>query len=199
MEALVSILSRETDFEIVHAMEDVQQQDIEKVLESKPDVILMDIRFDGKKLGIDATSTIKQKLPATEIIIFTDYPDEDVLKAAIKAGASGFLLKNEVCGAGVIVDAIHAVYRGGGYITPSMTRKIMNVIKKSPNDSYLLTPRELQVLALLAVGRDNRKIAKVLEIKTRTVANHVSEILFKMRVNNRTEAAAKAREKGLIK
>lgn len=80
-----------------------------------------------------------------------------------------------------------------------MTRKIMNVIRKSPNDSYQLAPRELQVLELLTVGKDNRKIATNLVTKIRAVVNHVSEILYKMNAGNRTEAAAKAREKGLVK
>jgi DNA-binding NarL/FixJ family response regulator len=197
-EALVSVLSKEKGIEIAGATEGVQEG-IEEAIKIKPDVVLMDIRFHTENLGIGATSTLKEKLPKTKVIIFTEFPDEEILRGAIKAGASGFLLKKEVQDPDIIVKAIQTVYRGDAYITPSITAKILNEIKRlTEKCKFELTKRELQILRYMTEGKDNNGIAKALDIDIRTVANHVSNILFKMNAKNRTEAAAIARKEGLI-
>ncbi|HDH06016.1 MAG TPA: response regulator transcription factor [Nitrospirae bacterium] len=197
-EALVSVLNKEKEVEVLGATGNVREG-IEEVARTRPEVVLMDIRFHGENLGIGATSTIKDKLPETNVIIFTEFPDEDTLQSAVKAGASGFLLKREVQDPDILINAIRAVHHGDAYMTPSMTSKILKVIKRlTDNSKYELTKRELQILKLITDGNDNKKIAKELDIETRTVANHVSNILFKLNVKNRTEAAAVARKEGII-
>jgi DNA-binding NarL/FixJ family response regulator len=197
-EALVSVLSTKKGIEVVGAPEDVQEG-IEETIRLKPDVVLMDIRFHGENMGIGATSTIKEKLPETKVIIFTDYPDEQNLRDAVKAGASGYLLKKEIQDPDTIVEAIYAVYRGNAYMTPAITAKLLNVIKNlRTSREYSLTEREMEILRVIAEGKDNREIAGVLNIHVRTVANHVSNILYKINARNRTEAVAIARRDGLI-
>ncbi len=172
---------------------------LERALKINPDVVLMDIRYHGENLGIEATSTIKKKLPETKVIVFTAFPDEENLRDAVKAGASGYLLKKEVQDPDTIVQAIHTVYRGNAYMTPAITAKILNIIKSlTKKREYELTKREVEILRLIADGKDNSEIANALSINIRTVANHVSNILFKMNAKNRTEAAAIARKDGII-
>jgi DNA-binding NarL/FixJ family response regulator len=196
-EALVSVLGKDQDIEITGAVENAREGKGE-CIRSKPDVVLMDVLFHGERLGIEATSSIKEKLPETKIIIFTEFPDEETLQDAVKAGASGFLLKKEVQDPEIIANAIRTVHRGEAYLTPSMTEKILKVVKRlSQNDNYDLTKRELEVLQQIVAGKDNRGIAGELCIDIRTVANHVSNLLFKMGAKNRTEAAAIARKKGI--
>jgi DNA-binding NarL/FixJ family response regulator len=197
-EALVSVLSKEKGIEIAGATENVQEG-IEEAARIKPDVVLMDIRFHKENLGIGATSTLKEKLPETKVIIFTEFPDEEILRGAIKAGASGFLLKKEVQDPDIITNAIRTVHRGDAYITPSITAKILNEIKRlTEKCKFELTKRELQILRFMTEGKDNNGIAKALDIDIRTVANHVSSILFKMNATNRTEAAAIARKEVVV-
>jgi len=203
-EALVSVLSKVDGIEVVGASEEVQEG-LDRALKVKPDVVLMDIRFKTKAsdkqedLGIKATSVLTEKLPDVKVIVFTDFPDEDNLHGAVKAGASGYLLKAEVQDPDIIVQAINSVYRGEAYMTPSMTAKILKVVKKLSKDcKYDITKREREIMRLIAEGKDNKEIAKTLNINVRTIANHVSNILFKMDAKNRTEAAVIARKDGVI-
>jgi len=197
-EALVSALGKVKGIEIAGATEHVNEG-LNEVKNIRPDVVLMDLLFHGKNLGIQAISDIKEKLPETKVIVFTEFPDEDTLRRAVKAGASGFLLKKEVQDPDIIINAIRTVYQGDAYLTPSMTAKILKVVRHlSGNDKYELTKREKEILKLIAEGKDNKEIAKGLAIDIRTVASHVSSILFKMNAKNRTEAAAIARKEGLV-
>jgi DNA-binding NarL/FixJ family response regulator len=197
-EALVKVLGQEKDLAVVGAVEDVREG-MEKVVKAEPDVILMDVLFKGQRLGIDATAALKKQFPEAKVIVFTEFPDEQTLRDAVTAGASGFLLKREVQAPELIVAAIRSVHRGDAYLTPSMTAKILSVVQRlAEPDRYGLTKRELEVLVLIAEGKDNKGIARLLGIDDRTVANHVSNLLFKMNAKNRTEASAIARREGLI-
>ncbi len=197
-EALVSVLGKGDGIEIAGAVEDVREG-MKECARIRPDVVLMDVLFHGKKLGILATAELINKLPETKVIIFTEFPDEDILKSAVKAGAAGFLLKKEVQDPDIILQAIRSVHRGDAYMTPSMTAKILRVVQRlSDHDKYALTKRELEILKPVSEGKDNKEIAEALDIDVRTVANHVSNLLFKMNAKNRTEAAAIARREGII-
>ncbi len=197
-EALVSVLGKRDEIEIVGTAEN-PDEGIKEAVKIKPDIILMDIRFQNENRGIEATSTLLRELPETKVIIFTEFHDEENLRKAINAGASGFLLKKEVKDPDAIFNAIQAVYYGDAYITPSITAKVLKEIKRlSGKNKIELTKRELEVLNIMAFGQDNRGIAKELNIDIRTVANHVSNILFKMTAKNRTEAVAIARKEGMI-
>lgn len=197
-EALIAVLEKAADIELAGSCDRVKDG-LTECETMKPDVVIMDVQFHGEKLGIEATSALKKTLPHAKVIIFTEFPDEDILRSAVQAGASGFLMKKEVEDPDVIIGAIRAVHRGEAYLTPSMTAKILNVVQRlSDNDKYGLTKREIEVLKLIAEGSDNRSIAKGLSIDERTVANHVSNLLFKMSAKNRTEAAAIARRERLV-
>lgn len=192
------MIGKEEGIDVIGDAEDLHEG-LDRALKINPDVVLMDIRYHGENLGIDATSTINKKLPETKVIVFTAFPDEENLRNAVKAGASGYLLKKEVQDPDTIVQAIHTVYRGNAYMTPAITAKILNVIKNlTKNRQYELTKREVEILRSIAEGKDNSEIANALSINIRTVANHVSNILFKMNAKNRTEAAVIARKDGVI-
>ncbi len=197
-EALMAVLEKAADIELAGASDRVKDG-LEECKTLKPDVVIMDVQFQGEKLGIEATVSLRKALPGTKVIIFTEFPDEAILQSAVQAGASGFLMKKEVEDPDIITGAVRAVHRGEAYLTPSMTAKILNVVQRlSEHDKYGLTKREMEVLKLIAEGSDNRGIAKTLSIDERTVANHVSNILFKMNAKNRTEAAAIARREGIV-
>ena len=197
-EALVAVLGKADDIQIVGAVEEVQEG-FRETVKLKPDVVLMDVLFHGVRLGIQTTAAIKKALPETKVVVFTEFPDEDTLRNAVKAGASGFLLKKEVQDPDIIVNAIRTVHHGHAYLTPLMTEKILNVVRHaSEKDGYELTRREREILQLINEGKSNKAIARELSIDIRTVANHVNNLLYKMDAKNRTEAAAIARKEGLI-
>lgn len=197
-EALVSVLGKDDRIEIAGTAEDVPTG-LEDCSRTKPDVVLMDVLFRGERLGIHATGELKKRQPNAKVIIFTEFPDDETLQSAVKAGASGFLLKKEVQDPDIIVNAIRTVHHGDAYLTPSMTAKILKVVRRlTDKDKYELTKRELEILKLVTDGKDNKEIANILDIDIRTVANHVSNLLFKMSAKNRTEAAAIGRREGLL-
>jgi DNA-binding NarL/FixJ family response regulator len=198
-EALVRVLGQDETIEVVGAAEDAQES-LERAIEIQPDVVLMDVMFGGRPDGIDATITLKARLPATRVIIFTEQADETILQRAIGAGASGLLLKPEVQDPDVVARAIHTVHRGDGYLTPAMTERVLAVVRRlaKPNQ-FDLTRREVEVLELLVEGKDNRRIGQELAIDERTVAKHVGNLLFKMSAKNRTEAAAIARKEQILR
>jgi DNA-binding NarL/FixJ family response regulator len=161
-------------------------------LSSRPDVILMDVRLtDGN--GIEATREIQSRLPETRILMLTSYPDDEALFASIIAGASGYLLKSVKPAA--LLSAVHCIARGESLLDPAVTRKVLMRVLQSKaldRDEKLarLTPREEQVLGLLATGMTNVQIGREIHISDKTVKNHVSTILGKLEVARRTEAAA---------
>jgi DNA-binding NarL/FixJ family response regulator len=198
-EALIAVLSREKDVAVIGAAEEVREG-LDQAVSAQPDVVLMDVLFHGEKLGIEATATLKERLPDTKVIVFTESPDEETLRGAVTAGASGFLLKREVQEPEVVVNAIRAAQRGEAYLTPSMTAKILAVLQEqAAPHRHGLTKRELEVLGLIAEGKNNKRIGRQLGIDERTVANHVSNLLFKLNARNRTEASAIARREGWLR
>lgn len=197
-EAIVTVLGRESGIDIAGSS-GIVAEGMAETLRILPDVVLMDIRFNKEDLGIAATAELKRELPETKVIIFTDYNDEENLRQAIKVGASGFLLKSEIQDPELLVRAIKTVHLGDAFMTPSITAKVLREMKRLTEEKrFDLTGRELQILGLIADGRDNRSIAGELGIEVRTVANHVSNILFKMDARNRTEASAIARREGML-
>jgi two-component system NarL family response regulator len=169
--------------------------------EAMPDVVLMDVRMP-KRSGIEATTALKDLLPNVKILMLTISDEEADLYEAIKAGASGYLLKEisveEVAG------AVRAVYGGQSLISPSMASKLLTefstMVKRTDDRQPFLAPRltnrELEVLKLVAKGHNNRDIAKELVISENTVKNHVRNILEKLHLHSRMEAVVYAvREK----
>ncbi len=164
----------------------------------RPDVILMDLVMP-KLDGIEATRQIMAKLPDTRILVLTSFAADEKVFPAIKAGALGYLLKDS--GPEELVGAIHQVYRGEPSLEPSIARKVLLELTHSPKQQPLtvdpLTERELDVLHLIAQGCSNKEIALKLSLSELTVRSHVSNILGKLHLASRTQAALYALQKGL--
>ncbi len=173
---------------------------VQRAQELMPDVVLMDVRMP-KRSGIEATREIKDLLPHCKIVMLTISDEEADLYDAIKAGASGYLLKEIPIEE--VADAIRSVWAGQSRISPSMASKLLNEFAQVSKQSERtrvpgpkLTERELEVLRLVAQGLANRDIAKQLFISENTVKNHIRNILEKLHLHSRMEAVVYAvREK----
>jgi DNA-binding NarL/FixJ family response regulator len=197
---LQTILEQEPDLELVGEASDGAEA-VEKAQELMPDVVLMDVRMP-KRSGIEATTQIKDLLPHAKILMLTISDEEADLYDAIKAGASGYLLKEIPIEE--VADAIRSVWAGQSRISPSMASKLLtefSAMAKGGNDrpqvpTPKLTDREMEVLQLVAKGLNNRDIAKQLYISENTVKNHIRNILEKLHLHSRMEAVVYAvREK----
>ena len=197
-EAITSIADKSGAVEIVGSAADSENA-LARIATLKPEIVLMDIRLPGALSGIEVTARLAQAYPEIKVIILTNCQDEESLHSAIDAGAAGYLLKSEIHDPAIILQAIQAVHHGKGYITPTITEKIITTLKnyRKYNDQGL-TKREREILIHISQGKNNRLIAEELNIHERTVANHVSNILFKINAKNRTEAAAFARKTGIV-
>jgi len=194
------VLEQEDDLEVVGEATDGEQA-VSKAEELTPDVVLMDVRMP-KNSGIEATRKIKELIPSAKILMLTVSDQEEDLYEAIKAGASGYLLK-EISEEDV-ADAIRSVWSGQSRISPAMASKLLNefqaMSKRAEEREAVHTPRlterEMEVLTLVAKGMNNRDIAKELFISENTVKNHVRNILEKLQLHSRMEAVVYAvREK----
>jgi DNA-binding NarL/FixJ family response regulator len=197
---LQMVLAEEPDIELVGEASDGVEA-VDKSLELMPDVVLMDIRMP-KRSGIEAASQIKELLPHAKILMLTISDEEADLYDAIKAGASGYLLKEIPIED--VADAIRDVWAGQSRISPAMASKLLTefaaISKVSPDRPQIpaprLTDREMEVLRLVAKGMNNRDIAKELYISENTVKNHIRNILEKLHLHSRMEAVVYAvREK----
>jgi two-component system, NarL family, response regulator LiaR len=194
---LAALIATEPGMVLIGEAED----GVEAVLKARalrPDVILMDLAMPRKD-GIEAIHEIKAENPDARILVITSFAEDEKVFPAIKAGAQGYLLKDS--SPPELVQAIHDVYRGESSLDPAIARKLLRefsrpvspVVSKEP-----LTEREIEVVKLLAQGLSNGEIAQQLIITERTVRSHVSSILAKLHVGNRTQAALYAVQQGLI-
>ena len=197
---LQMVLKQEPDIEVVGEAADGHEA-VGKAQELMPDVILMDVRMP-KRSGIEATEKIKELLPHVKILMLTISDEEADLYEAIKAGASGYLLKE--ISIDEVADAVRSVWAGQSRISPSMAAKLLTefaaMSKRAEERQQLpaprLTDREMEVLKLVAQGLNNRDIAKELYISENTVKNHIRNILEKLHLHSRMEAVVYAvREK----
>lgn len=168
-----------------------------KALESRPDIILMDLVMDVMD-GVEATQKIMKEWPEAKIIIVTSFIDDEKVYPAIEAGAKSYLLKTS--SASEIADAIRATYEGNNVMGPEVTTKLLEQEDKSRQKQAHddLTKRELEVLLLVSKGYTNQEIADELFITLKTVKTHVSNILSKLEVNDRTQATIYAYQHELI-
>ncbi len=188
-----ALLERHPTFTVVGEASS-EDEALAQALEHVPDVILMDIRLAGGS-GIEACQKIKEVLPETKVIMLTSFAEDELLFAAIRAGASGYLLKQ--VGAGELVRAIDMASRGESMLDPTLTQRVFFEVRRSIQKEEAvafqdLTSQERQVLQLIAEGKTNREIATDLFLSEGTVRNYVSSILSKLNVSNRAEAAAYA-------
>lgn len=208
-EGVKRILEIEPSFHVVAEGGDGNVAE-ELVKEHRPDVVLMDINMPNIN-GIEATANLKEKFPETHIIILSIHDDESYVTHALKTGANGYLLKE--MDAESLAEAIRVVSEGGSYLHPKVTHNLVQEYRRlSVNDVgvtgsktvehheplHLLTKRECQVIQLMAEGNSNRSISQILEISEKTVKNHVSNILQKMKVKDRTHAVVTAIRKGWV-
>jgi DNA-binding NarL/FixJ family response regulator len=179
------------------------QEAVEAAPTLKPDVILMDLRMPVLD-GVAATRQLHAALPATKIIVLTTFDDDDHVFDGLRAGAVGYLLKDVA--SEKLVEAIRAAAQGQTFLQPSVAAKVVAEFTRlsaesSPASQPLVEPlseRELQVLGLIATGASNKEIAVALFITEGTVKNHVTNILGKLGVRDRTQAALKAKELSLL-
>jgi len=197
---LIMVLEPEDGIDVVGEAEDGAES-IRKAEELAPDVVLMDVRMPNVS-GIEAARTIAEVVPSAKILMLTVSDEEDDLYDAIKAGATGYLLKE--ISIEEVASAIRAAVSGQSLISPSMASKLLseftNLAKKADERQSVpiprLTGRELEVLKLVAEGMSNREIAGELYISENTVKNHVRNILEKLHLHSRMEAVVYAvREK----
>ena len=167
--------------------------------ELAPDVILMDLMMPRMD-GIEAVRRIKAVLPRTQIIVLTSFSDDQKVFAAIRAGAIGFLLKD--ISPRDLAGAVHAARRGEASLSPGIATKLMQEIAAgggaATTEEEALTDREAAVLGLIARGRNNKQISEELGISEKTVKTHVSSILTKLHLQDRTQAAIYALKEGLV-
>jgi len=192
-QGLELVLSTQPDMQLI-----AQAQDGEEVVrlaqETQPDVIIMDLQMPVKN-GLTAIEEIYQLDLEAQILVLTSFPEDDMVIAAVKAGATGILLKDS--NPDKLLAAIRAVYRGESVLHPIVSRKLMENVRqpsKTVSLEELLTQRELDVLRLLAQGLTNGQIALNLNISIRTVTTHIRNILDKLHLQNRTQAALYAVE-----
>jgi two-component system NarL family response regulator len=197
---LQMVLEQEDDISVVGEAGDGQEA-VEMAGETMPDVVLMDVRMP-KRGGIEATKAIKELMPHIKILMLTISDEEADLYDAIKAGATGYLLKE--VSIEEVGNAIRSVQTGQSLISPSMASKLLSefatMVKRADEKQSApqprLTDREMEVLKLVAKGRNNRDIAKELFISENTVKNHIRNILEKLHLHSRMEAVVYAvREK----
>ncbi|MDH4619225.1 response regulator transcription factor [Brevibacillus sp. AY1] len=214
-EGVKRILEMENDFKVVG--EGADGGDASKLAEEyKPDVLLMDINMPNIN-GVSATESVISASPDTRVIMLSIHDDEGYVYRTLRSGASGYLLKE--MGTSDLVDAVRVVASGGAYIHPKVTGKLIEEFRRlseqegasersyatddthtvDPSIIESLTRREREVLQLMAEGKSNRAIGEFLFISEKTVKNHVSSILQKLNVQDRTQAVVNSIKNGWVK
>jgi len=201
-EGLAGILSAQPDFEVVGEASDGLEA-LVKAQELVPDLILMDVGMPGCD-GLEATKRIKQDLPAVTIVMLTVRDEEEKLFEAIKSGAQGYLLKS--IRSREMLALLRGAVRGQAAITPALAGRMLEEFRRLSRQAPWeagaevsgLTGREQEVLSLVAEGATDKEIAETLSVSLHTAKSHMRNILAKLHVSSRREAARYARDKGLV-
>jgi two-component system, NarL family, response regulator DegU len=209
-EGVKRILDFEPDFEVVAEGDDGNEA-LQLVEQYDPDVVIMDINMPSVN-GVEATKQLVEANPDTKVIILSIHDDETYVTHALQTGARGYLLKE--MDADALIQAVKVVAEGGSYLHPKVTHSLVKEYRRLASQGqastylmqevevrrplHLLTRRECEVLQLLADGKSNRGIGEALYISEKTVKNHVSNILQKMNVNDRTQAVVVAIKNGWV-
>ena len=195
---LKALLDHHNQFEVIGEASNAKEA-MEQVDRLRPDIVLMDIRLPGTS-GIEACEDIITHFPETRVVMLTSYAEDEMLFSAIRAGASGYILKQ--IGGEDLVRALEAVGRGEALLDPAVTQRVFQEVRRAVKEEEAsafanLSQQERHVLLLVSEGKTNREIAKALFLGEGTVRNYVSSILSKLGVSNRAEAAAYAVEHNL--
>ena len=201
-EGLRTLLSVQHGIEVVGEAADGIEA-VREAVRLKPDVVLMDLQMPQLD-GVGATRQLQNECPQSNVVILTTFDDDEYVFEGLRAGAMGYLLKD--VSSETLVEAIHGAAKGESFLQPSIATKVVAEFSrltpkaKSPQELMAepLSQREFQVLQLIAAGASNREIAETLVIAEGTVKNHVTHILEKLGVRDRTQAALRAREWNLI-
>jgi DNA-binding NarL/FixJ family response regulator len=188
-----ALIERQPGLEVVGEAATVREA-VEQARLLRPDVVLLDIRLPGGS-GLEACHQIKAHRPETKIIILTSFPDDEVLFDAIACGAEGYVLKQ--IGSDELIRALERVGRGETLLDPALTNRVfakMREVRRHERAHAFaeLNAQEMQILSRIAEGGTNRQIGKALHLSEKTVRNYVSEILGKLNLNSRAQAAAYA-------
>jgi DNA-binding NarL/FixJ family response regulator len=205
-EGLRTLLSVRPDLEVVGEAGNGQEA-VEAATKLRPDVVLMDLRMPVLN-GVAATRRLQQELPECKVIVLTTFDDDEYVFDGLRAGAVGYLLKD--VSSDRLVEAIRAAAQGNSFLEASIATRVVAEFTRLSGQNQVdasgerplvepLSERELEILAVLAGGASNREIAQQLHITEGTVKNHVTNILGKLGVRDRTQAALKGREMGLWK
>ena len=183
---LRALLKTEEDLQVVDEAADGETA-LRLASRLRPDIVLLDLSMPGPG-GIEVTRKLKEMLPATRVLILTVHEDETLLREALKAGASGYIIKRAV--ESELISAIHAVSRGEIYVHPAMTRWLLQEPEPAApkrRDPATLTPREIEVLRLIVQGHTNSQIAEVLTLSVRTIESHRANLMGKLGLQSRVE------------
>ncbi len=187
------LLEQSTDFQVI-AEAGTATEAIRLCEMHQPDVVVMDIRMPPGNSGIEACRTIVERCPQTRVIMLTSYAEDELIADAIQAGAVGYVLKQG--GTGELMRALEAVQKGDALLNTEITGRVLYMLRRreqaNPDPFKDLTKREFDILRLLADGKSNGEIARILILSDKTVRNHISIILDKLNVTNRVEAATYA-------
>jgi DNA-binding NarL/FixJ family response regulator len=189
---LRTFLELQTDMTVVGEAATAEQA-LAQVPRLAPDIVLMDLVLPGMS-GVEAVRRLRASHPDVKVVVLTSFSGQDAVLPAVRAGVSGYLLKD--VGPGELADALRAVHAGGAPLHPSVAATVMQSVLEPARDP--VTPREGEVLRLLARGLSNRLIARELALSEKTVKAHVSAILGKLGVADRTQAAVYAVQHGLV-
>ncbi|EZP75138.1 two-component response regulator [Parageobacillus genomosp. 1] len=207
-EGIKRILEFEEEFEVV--AEGADGSEVLSIVEQyRPDIVLMDINMPNMN-GVEATKQLIEAYPETKVVVLSIHDDENYVMRALQTGATGYLLKE--MDADTLIEAVKIVAEGGSYLHPKVTHNLIREYRRlalGKGESktgkqevrrplHLLTRRECEVLQLLADGKSNRGIGEALYISEKTVKNHVSNILQKLNVNDRTQAVVVAIKNGWV-
>jgi DNA-binding NarL/FixJ family response regulator len=199
---LRSVLSSDATIEVVGEA-GTGRAAVERARALRPDIVLMDVRMPDLD-GISATREVLALQPQAKVVILTTFEDDDYIFGALRAGASGFLLKRTTPEA--LIDALHTVAAGDSLLSPPVTRRVIERMAQEPVPEAstsvrldALTPREREVLELVAKGLSNSEIAKTFVIEESTVKTHVKRILMKLALRDRVQAVIAAYESGLVR
>ncbi len=200
-QSLKVILESDETIDLLGSAEDGERA-VQLAMQFEPDIVLTDIQMP-RLSGIEVTRRVVRALPNVRVIVWTVHSDDRNVFEALKAGAKGYLLKDST--PQEILECIRSVMEGGAVLDPAIAVRVLEEFQRmqsevdsSGNLLYDLTARELAILRLIVEGKRNKEIAEELFIAEKTVKNYISNILFKLQVNSRTEAALLAVRKGLV-
>ncbi|MCP2248104.1 response regulator [Lentzea aerocolonigenes] len=191
-EGIASLLDIQPGVEVIGTAADGREA-VEQTLALSPDVVLMDVRMPGMD-GVDAMAVLAKRAPGCRVVMLTTFDDEEYVVQALRAGAAGYLLKD--LPAAELAEAVRLAHAGVTQLDDAAARHVAAALK--PRSTGVLTDRETEVLRLIAAGATNREIAGRLFLSEGTVKNHISRILSRLGLRDRTQAALYARDHGVL-